>query len=55
MYFGSDYYKLKEETNEEVREMFGETIKLWEEEEYTYPLACGFIPNLVSYIHEERN
>ena len=34
--------------------MFGEIIKLWEEGEYKYPLACGFIPNLVSYIHEEK-
>lgn len=34
--------------------MYGETIKLWEKEEYSYPLACGFVPNMVSYIHEEK-
>ena len=32
--------------------MFGEVIRLWENGEYSYPLACGFVPNLVSYIHE---
>lgn len=26
---------------------------LWQDSEYHYPLACGFIPTLVSYIHEE--
>lgn len=33
--------------------MTGERILIWKEAEYHYPLACGFIPNLVSYIHEE--
>lgn len=28
---------------------------LWSEEEYSYPLAFGFIPNIVSYIHDEDN
>lgn len=26
---------------------------LWNQEEYDYPMAFGFIPNLVSYIHDE--
>lgn len=26
---------------------------LWSEDEYSYPLAFGFVPNFVSYIHEE--
>ncbi|MBQ8639852.1 MAG: alpha/beta hydrolase [Lachnospiraceae bacterium] len=30
-----------------------EAMKLWNPEEYTYPLAFGFIPNIVPYIHEE--
>ena len=34
--------------------MFGEVIRLWESGEYSYPLACGFVPNLVSYIHEDE-
>ena len=34
--------------------MFGEVIRLWENGEYSYPLACGFVPNLVSYIHEDE-
>lgn len=31
-----------------------EKIILWEEGEYTYPLACGFVPNVVSYLHEDE-
>ena len=34
--------------------MFGEVIRLWENGEYSYPLACGFVPTLVSYIHEDE-
>ncbi len=34
--------------------MFGEVIRIWENGEYSYPLACGFIPSLVSYIHEDE-
>ena len=34
--------------------MFGEVIRLWENGEYSYPRACGFVPNLVSYIHEDE-
>lgn len=30
-----------------------ETLAVWQEGEYSYPLAFGFVPNLVSYIHEE--
>lgn len=26
---------------------------LWSEEEYSYPMAFGFVPNIVSYIHDE--
>lgn len=28
-------------------------ITLWEQEEYQYPLSCGFIPNMRLYIHED--
>ncbi len=28
---------------------------IWEEGEYSYPRACGFVPELTSYIHEETN
>jgi len=27
---------------------------LWEKEEYNYPLACGFMPNIVSCLHEDE-
>ena len=27
-------------------------INLWQEEEYTYPLAFGFMPNIRTYFHE---
>ena len=27
-----------------------ETLAVWQEGEYSYPLAFGFVPNLVSYI-----
>lgn len=30
-----------------------EVYKLWEPEEYNYELAYTFVPNLVSYLHEE--
>lgn len=33
--------------------MISQQIKLWGEGEYYYPLALGFEPNIVSYIHEE--
>ena len=34
--------------------MTGEKILLWREEEYHYPAAYGFVPFMVSYIHEDR-
>lgn len=30
-----------------------ERINLWKENEYYYPCAYGFMPNMVSYIHED--
>lgn len=33
--------------------MVGQRILLWNPNEYSYPMAFGFVPNLVSYIHEE--
>ena len=33
--------------------MIGERIELWHKEEYHYPAAHGFIPIMVSYIHED--
>lgn len=34
--------------------MTGKKIILWQEEEYTYPAAYGFVPFLTSYIHEDK-
>ena len=34
--------------------MIGERIELWHKEEYHYPAAHGFIPIMVSYIHEDE-
>lgn len=34
--------------------MIGERIEIWEKEEYAYPAAYGFIPFIVSYIHEDE-
>ncbi len=28
-------------------------INIWEEGEYSYPLACGFITNITPYLHED--
>ena len=33
--------------------MVGEKIQIWREEEYHYPAAYGFVPFMVSYIHED--
>lgn len=33
--------------------MIKERINLWKEGEYRYSMSFGFIPNLVSYLHEE--
>ena len=30
-----------------------EKLTLWETEEYTYPMAMGFTPNIMTYIHDE--
>ena len=30
-----------------------EKLTLWKPEEYTYPMAMGFIPNIMTYIHDE--
>lgn len=30
-----------------------ERLVIWEEGEYTYPVACGFVPNLMTYLHED--
>ena len=34
--------------------MTGEKILLWREGEYHYPAAYGFVPFMISYIHEDR-
>lgn len=31
-----------------------EVITLWQDGEYTYPMAQGFVPNLMTYVHEEE-
>lgn len=33
--------------------MISERHNLWEPEEYTYPAAFGFVPNIVTYLHED--
>lgn len=30
-----------------------QTIKLWEKEEYSYPFAGEFLPNIEAYLHED--
>lgn len=35
--------------------MTGQKIFLWKDDEYHYPAAYGFIPFLISYIHEDHN
>ena len=34
--------------------MIGERSAIWKEEEYSYPAAYGFIPFIVSYVHEDN-
>lgn len=34
--------------------MIGQRIEIWKEDEYSYPAAYGFIPFMVSYIHEDE-
>jgi len=33
--------------------MLSETVVLWEKDEYSYPVIGGFLPNIVTYIHDE--
>ena len=33
--------------------MLKKRYDLWEAGEYTYPMAFGFQPNIVSYLHED--
>ena len=35
--------------------MTGEKILLWQDGEYHYPAAYGFVPFLTSYIHEDKD
>lgn len=34
--------------------MIGEKIRIWRDGEYSYPGAYGFVPFMVSYVHEEN-
>lgn len=34
--------------------MLTKRINIWKQDEYTYPLAMGFQPNLVTYLHEDE-
>ncbi len=34
--------------------MIGQKIKIWRDGEYEYPAAYGFVPFMVSYVHENR-
>lgn len=34
--------------------MIGDRIQIWDEEEYSYEEAYGYIPFIVSYIHEDK-
>ena len=33
--------------------MIGEKTAIWREGEYSYPAAYGFVPFIVSYMHED--
>ncbi|GFP74678.1 alpha/beta hydrolase [Clostridium fungisolvens] len=35
--------------------MFSEKYSLWKKDQYSYPVMGSFIPNMVSYIHDEDN
>lgn len=35
--------------------MVGEKTVIWKEGEYSYPAAYGFVPFIVSYIHEDED
>lgn len=30
-----------------------ETYRIWREEEYSYPMAYGFLPKITAYLHED--
>ena len=34
--------------------MLQNTYKIWEEKEYTYAGAFGFVPNIHTYLHEDE-
>ena len=34
--------------------MIGQRTEIWKKDEYSYPAAYGFIPLMVSYVHEDR-
>lgn len=33
--------------------MHKDKIRIWEENEYNYPMAFGFVPHLMTYLHED--
>lgn len=35
--------------------MIRKSLKIWDGNEYSYPMAWGFVPKLMTYIHEENN
>lgn len=35
--------------------MIRERLILWDQSEYTYPLACGFTPFMMSYLHDDQS
>ena len=37
----------------EVEDMVIKRFDLWKQEEYTYPMTCGFMPNITAFIHDE--
>jgi acetyl esterase/lipase len=40
--------------NREDSNLKKEKIDIWENGEYSYPMAYGFVPNLVAYLHEDE-
>ncbi len=32
--------------------MYKEKIRIWEENEYNYSMALGFVPHFMTYLHE---
>ena len=35
--------------------MIGQRVEIWREDEYAYPAAWGFIPVMVTYLHEDTD